>query len=356
MLKKLSFIMVVMMAISLFAGCAKTSDTKSEVTPTVEATPTAEATEQKSEEVTTNAEEKTAKKVGFLVPSTSNGFMAMLAEQFEKQFTEAGYEFSIGIADGDAKKQIEQIENMITLKMDTLVVVAVDPSSLTDVLTKAHNEGIKIINFTTDPGIGDVFLGADEKLVGSTVTEIASEWIDKQFPDAADGSVNVAIMEFRDTPEASHRSDGLQDIATINKKVNLKKTIQVVNTTKDAQTASENLFLTDPDLNCVLTYNSGMALGVNAYVMTPGSAIKDKTTFAVFGADRDAEVLANIKSSLTNESVLRGATAIGGDIFEVIANVVKYSNQLLAGEETIERDIAPVIKITTDNVDEFITK
>ena len=39
-----------------------------------------------------------------------------------------------------------------------------------------------------------------------------------------------------------------------------------------------------------------MALGVNAYVMTPGSAITDKANFAVFGADQDAEVLASIQA------------------------------------------------------------
>lgn len=348
------------MMISLVTGCAKNTETATTET-TKEGT--SEVTSEVTTEVTTEPADESKsevsneeKKVALLLPSTSNGFMAMLAENFKKSYEDAGYQFELGIADGDAKKQMDQIENYITLKVSTLVVVAVDPSSLTDVLTKAMEKGIHVINFTTDPKVGDVFCGADEKLVGQTVAEIASEWIDKTFPDAADGSVNVAIMQFKDTPEATDRSDGLQYITEINKKVNVKKTIQVANTTKEAQTAAENLFLTDPDINCVLTYNSAMALGVNAYVMTPGSAIKDKATFGIFGADQDAEVLANIQKSRTDESVLRGATQIGGDTIETIANVVKYTNQLIAGEETIKRDIAPINKITIDNVDSLVTE
>ena len=59
--------------------------------------------------------------------------------------------------------------------------MAVEPSSLKDVLTKAMDQGIKVINFTTDPGVGDVFVGADEYIVGQTVAQIASEWVNTQF-------------------------------------------------------------------------------------------------------------------------------------------------------------------------------
>lgn len=352
MLKKMVWILVLSVVVLGFSGCAKKETEKTTESATTESTSTESTTTESTTEATTD---DGVKKAALLIPSTSNGFMAFLSEQFKAAFEGAGYEFEVGIADFDAKKQMDQIENYITLEMDTLVVMAVDPSSLGDVLTRAMDKGIKVINFTTDPLVGDVFVGADEELVGQAVAELASEWIDKTFPDAADGSIKVAIMEFNDTPEASDRSLGLQYLSAINKKVNVK-TIQVMNTTKDAQTASENLFLTDPDIQCVLTYNSAMALGVNAYVMTPGSAVKDKAMFAAFGADQDAEVLANIIASETNESIVRGATQIGGDIMEVINNCVKYSDQLLAGEETIARDIAPINKITIENAAELTTQ
>lgn len=346
MLKKISLVLVLTFALMMFAGCTGATTTSTTATSATTAVTTA---------ATTKADDG-IKKVAFLTPSAGTGFMAFLATEVEKAFKAGGYEWNIGISDGDSKKQIEQIENYITLGVDTMVVMAVEPTSLKDVLQRAKDAGIYIINFTTDPGVGDVFAGADEELVGSTVAEIASAWIDKTFPNAKDGEIKVAIMEFRDTPEASHRSDGIAKIADFNKKVSIVKVVQGGNATPAAQAAAENLFLTNPDISAVLCYNSAVALGVNSYVMTPGSVVTDKAKFGAFGADQDKEVCFKIRDSITDLSVLRGATQIGGDIMEVIANIVKYSDQLMAGETVAPRDIAPILKIDASNVAEKITE
>lgn len=334
-MKKFKTIITLFLALCLFSGCSKTTASKTVTTEPVVS--------------------KEVKKVGFLVPYTSNSFMAMLGEEFKKAFETEGYEYNIAVADGDSKKQIEQVENMVTMKVDALVVMSVDPTGMTDALNKAKSSGIKIIDFTTRTGAGDMFCGADNILTGRTVAENASAWIDKAFPDSAKGTVQVAIMEFRDTPEAAERSDGLKELATMNSKVNIKKVVGVANTTDGARIATENLLLTDPDINVILTYNAGMALGVNAYVMTPSSPIKDKSKFGVFGADSDVEALTNVKISAKDESVLRGLTILGGDIKLTIQNVVGYTNKLINGEKVAD-DIAPVIKITPENVDEYLTK
>lgn len=292
------------------------------------------------------------KKVGFVTPYASNGFLAMLAAGLEETFVEAGYEWNIGVADFDVNKQIQQIENMITLKVDVLVVMAVDPTSLVDVLTTAKNKGIKIINFTTRTGVGDVFVGSNEKLIGETVAELASEWVDDRFADAANKSVDVAILEFKGTPEAVARSQGLQDISK-NPKVNVVVTQEVKNTRIDTQSAIENIMLAYPNVKVVLTYNTGMALGVNDYALSEGAGISDLSAFGVFGSDNDPEVLAAIKASATNESVLRGATQLGGPLSEVYALLVDFADKLIAGEDVPAEDIAVVYKIDPSNADNY---
>jgi len=293
------------------------------------------------------------KKVGFVTPYASNGFLAMLAGGLEKAFVDAGYEWNIGVADFDVNKQIQQIENMITLEVDVLVVMAVDPTSLKDVLTTAKEKGVKIINFTTNTGVGDTFVGSDEKLIGQTVAELASSWIDTKFADAGSQSVEVAILEFNGTPEAVARSTGLQDISK-NSKVKVVVTQEVKNTRIDAQSAIENILLAHPNVKAVLTYNTGMALGVNDYALSQGAAIADLSAFGVFGSDNDPEVLAAIKASPSNESVLRGATQLGGPLEEVYALIVGFSNDLIAGKEIPSEDIAVVYKIDSTNADNFI--
>jgi ribose transport system substrate-binding protein len=292
-------------------------------------------------------------KIGFAISYTSNAFFAALASNLETAVTDLGYEFQLAVADGSSTTQIQQIENMIAQKFDVIVIMAVDPTSLSDVITRAMNRGIKIVNFTTDPGVGDVYMGSDQTLIGNKVVEIANKWVNATFPSAANGTVKVAIMEFKGTPEAVQRSTALQSI-TANPKVQLVTTIEVNNTTAAAQTAAENLFLTNPDLNLVLTYNSGMALGVNAYVMTPASAVTNKATFGIFGSDTTTEVLQNIKSSSTNASVLRGATQLGGAMPIIIGKLIGHIESLLSGEGINSRDISEVIKIDIDNIDSYL--
>ncbi|GHV42137.1 hypothetical protein AGMMS49546_19770 [Spirochaetia bacterium] len=293
------------------------------------------------------------KKAGFLISYTGNPFMAMLADEFKKAFESHGYAFQLAVADLDSKKQIEQAENMITMKMDVLLVVSVDPTSMTDVLMRAKSQGIKIIDFTTRTGAADVFCGANEKNSGIAAAEMAADWINKTFPSAGARTVQVAIMKFNGTPEAVERCEALTDIAAKNPKVNIKKIVESVNTTDAARQTAENLLLTDPDINVILTYNSGMALGVNSYVMTPGSPIKDKSKFAVFAVDNEVESLTAIKNSVRNESVLRGATQLGGPITDTINNVVGYADELLAGKK-VPDDIAVVFKITPENVNDYL--
>jgi len=292
-------------------------------------------------------------RVGFVTPYASNGFLAMLAAGLEKSFVDAGYEWNIGVADFDVNKQIQQIENMITLKVDVLIVMAVDPTALKDVLTTAKKEGIKIINFTTNTGVGDIFVGSDEKLIGTSVAEMASAWVDTKFAGATKESVEVAILEFKGTPEAVDRSTGLQDI-TKNSKVKVVVTQEVKNTRIDTQAAIENILLAHPNVKVVLTYNTGMALGVNDYAMSQGAVIKDLSAFGVFGSDNDPEVLAAIIASATNKSVLRGATQLGGPLEELYASLVSYSDLLIDGKKAPAEDIAVVYKIDPTNASNYI--
>jgi len=325
MKKIIMFLMVLLMSVSFLTACTQ-------------------------EEV---VEDDGIKRIGFVTPYASNGFLAMLAGGLEKSFVDAGYEWNIAVADFDVNKQIQQIENMITLEVDVLLVMAVDPTSLKDVLTTAKDNGIKIINFTTNTGVGDVFVGSDEEMIGQKVAELASNWIDTKFVDAANESVEVAILEFNGTPEAVNRSVGLRDIAK-NSKVKIVVTQEVKNTRIDAQAAIENILLTYPNVKAVLTYNTGMALGVNDYALSEGAPIADLSAFGVFGSDNDPEVLAAIKGSVNNESVLRGATQLGGPLEEVYALLVDFSDKLIAGEEVPTEDIAVVHMIDPTNVDNFV--
>ena len=60
---------------------------------------------------------------------------------------EMGAEVNVQNANGDAKKQISQIEYFIEKEMDVIVIIAVDSKACAEVVDKAKKAGIKIVAY-----------------------------------------------------------------------------------------------------------------------------------------------------------------------------------------------------------------
>lgn len=336
MKKIFSVLIVSLMVIGMLAGCGQKA-------------------------TTTNTDSQTAGKVkepkdtlvALSMPTTQNDFMAMVVKELGNKFKAAGYKFDSASADGSSQKQIEQIENFITMGASEIVVMAVEPTSLTDVCKKAMDKGIKIFAFTTNTVNYSAFLGSDEIKVGESIANLTSKWVDKTFASAGDGAVNAVIFSYSGNPEAAARSKGLASIAEKNKKIKVIKTVEVENSTDAALKAAENLAQTNPETNVILCYNGIMAVGVNSYAMSPGSIIKDKAKFGVFGSELTAEVTKAIEDSKTDKSIFRGTAQVGGDIMEAFDKIVKTSVKMLKNESFQKDDFAQVDEIDVDNLDKF---
>jgi D-xylose transport system substrate-binding protein len=72
------------------------------------------------------------------------------------------------IADGNADLQIQQVENLISQKVDVLVIVPHDAASIAPVIEKAHTAGIKVLSYdrlilNSDV---DIYVSFDNEQVG----------------------------------------------------------------------------------------------------------------------------------------------------------------------------------------------
>ncbi len=79
-----------------------------------------------------------------------------------------GAEVSVQSADGDSAKQVAQIENLISKKVDALVIVPKDGPTLINVLKEAKKAGIKIISYDRlikSPDV-DIYISFDNERVG----------------------------------------------------------------------------------------------------------------------------------------------------------------------------------------------
>ncbi|MFZ1430945.1 MAG: multiple monosaccharide ABC transporter substrate-binding protein [Geminicoccaceae bacterium] len=85
--------------------------------------------------------------IGIAMPTKSSARWIADGENMQKIFQERGYTVDLQYAEDDIPNQLAQIENMITTGSKVLVVAAIDGTTLSDVLQRAADSGIKVIAY-----------------------------------------------------------------------------------------------------------------------------------------------------------------------------------------------------------------
>ncbi|WP_317202983.1 multiple monosaccharide ABC transporter substrate-binding protein [Janthinobacterium sp.] len=85
--------------------------------------------------------------IGISMPTKSSMRWIADGDNMVKVFKERGYKADLQFADDDIPNQLAQVENMITKGAKVLVIAAIDGTTLSDVLQKAADKGIKVISY-----------------------------------------------------------------------------------------------------------------------------------------------------------------------------------------------------------------
>lgn len=110
--------------------------------------------------------------IGISFPSENDSVGREDAQELQEKLEENGYQVEVGYAGEDSQKQVEQLEKMIEDKKNCLIIDAVNPSSLTEVLEKAGKQGIAVISYRSLIAASkDVsyYVGFDYEEIGKSV-------------------------------------------------------------------------------------------------------------------------------------------------------------------------------------------
>ena len=284
-----------------------------------------------------------ALRVGYAVPDASNPFLSNLTKSVADYFAPDGVEVIVADAQGDATKQVNQIENFTTMGVNAIIVMAIDPKGVTSVIEDAQKAGIKVMVAGGDTGVYDAIMHTDQHAMGAMIAQMACDFIAANYAGAADGSVEVGIIENRDTPEANQRSDGMATVSTLCPAAQVAGVVGGQPTITFGATAAENLLTAHPNIKLILAYNDAQGLGATQTVAAMSTI--NPATFAIYGADNTPDALAAIKSG---DSVFRGTVRFGSDNLALDTyNLVK---KMVMGEEFPVETLDPLTPITAENV------
>ena len=132
--------------------------------------------------------DKSTKTIGVSLLTRGHIFYRDLEEGLKTEADKFGYELIITSAEWDLGKQISQIEDFISRKVDAIIVCPVDSKGIGSGITEANNAGIPV--FTAD-------IAAEEGMVVSHIAsdnvqggKLAGEYLAKLL----NGKGNVAII------------------------------------------------------------------------------------------------------------------------------------------------------------------
>ena len=185
---------------------------------------------------------------------------------------EQGYEMVIQDADGDVNKQIQQVEDFITAKVDAIAIAVTDPDALVEVLDHAVDEGIPVVCF--DGGANSEKISTkvifDYALNGQMTGEWAVNYINNDLADK--DKVKVAILDFPPSPVVCQpMADAFQ--ACVEELPNVEVVARQdgkANRT-DSMAAAENILTANPDVDIFYGINFDTGAGALSAVQAANS-------------------------------------------------------------------------------------
>ena len=279
--------------------------------------------------------------VGISMPTKTSTRWISDGETMEKLFKDAGYSPDLQFADDDIPNQLAQIENMVTKGAKVLVIAAIDGTTLSDILQKAHDAGVKVIAYDRlirDSGNVDYYATFDNFQVGVLQASSLVDGLKAKFPDVKPWNIEL----FGGSPDDNNAFffyDGamsvlqpLIDKGDIAVKSGQQGMDQVGTLRWDgavAQARMENLLSAnygDKQVHGVLSPYDGLSIGILSALKGVGYGSGDLKMPIVTG--QDAEV-PSVKSILAGEQY----STIFKDTRELARVTVGMVDALLQGGE-----------------------
>jgi len=252
------------------------------------------------------------KTVCYIIPSLANPFLNGVSTSVTEKFKADGVTVNVyGADEGGLNQQFDQIENCISMKVDFMYVMAAgEIDQLLPAIEEAKAAGIMVMGVPPQKlAPFDAIMHTSQLEDGQKVARMACDFIEAKYPDAADGSVETAIIGGASSSVGMHlRDEGYSTITDICPKVKLVAHADISTDSIPAgQAAAENVLTANPNAKVFLGQSSAHAQGIaNAIKALPGV---DPSEYGVFAGDMDPSMIPTVTSCT---DPYKGFVAIGG--------------------------------------------
>ncbi len=257
--------------------------------------------------------------IGISMPTKSSLRWIADGNNMVASLKEKGYDSNLQYADDDIPNQLAQIENMVTKGVKVLVIAAIDGTTLSDILQKANDAGIKVIAYDRlirkSPNV-DYYATFDNFQVGV----LQAQSIEKEL-GLKEGKGPFNIELFGGSPDDNNAYffyDGAMSV--LQPYIDSKKLVvqsgqtgmKKVGTLRwdgaVAQARMDNLLsahYTDKRVDAVLSPYDGLSIGILSSLKGVGYGKPDQPMPVVSGQDAEIPSVKSIKAGEQRSTVFK---------------------------------------------------
>lgn len=277
-----------------------------------------------------------ARLIGASYMTMNNEFYEILHEQISHRVEAEGDRIILRDPALNVERQVEQIEMMLDKGISVLVLTPVSSKGLTQVLSKAHAQGVKIIvvdSSVSNPELVDCTIESDNYRAGLMLGEYLLENRERS---------DIVIMTHDTAISGRERVRGFLDTVKGHEGIKIVEQVPCEGQLEIAMPKMEELIDQGAEFDSVFCLNDPSSLGAAAALESRG--LLDKVD--IYGVDASPDAKQLIYEGKMKASVAQFPTRIG----EEAGNAIY---ELLEGKKVRSHISVPVVLVTQENVEQY---
>ncbi|HEY0792864.1 MAG TPA: sugar ABC transporter substrate-binding protein [Chthoniobacterales bacterium] len=294
------------------------------------------------------AEESGGKKlrVGLTVPTLVNPFFVGMAHGVQDRCTALGYELIAPNANNDMSTQINQMEDLITKRVDVIIICPINAKAVVPSVKKANAAKIPVIALDRGSDGGELasFIETNNVEMGQKGADWIAEKLKARYGSAKGNVVN--LQGLRGTTAAESREKGFMDGLKQYPEIKLVAS-QAANFDQErALNLMTDILQANAKVDAVFCANDDNAVGAlraidAAHRFKP---VGDNGRILVLGIDGTGQALQAIRDGKLDATISQNPV-------KMAATAVDFARDLSAGKSIEKRVYYPNLLLTRENLD-----
>lgn len=286
------------------------------------------------------------KVVGATLLSLQYPFLVTLDEAMKAGATKNGIDLISLDPRQSVAKELDQVENLITKKVDLIIMIPIDQKTSQAAAKLINNANIPLVqlntkftdDFETSGGKFATYVGSDDTDAG----KIEGQYLVDLLPEG--GNVIYLVGQYGGA-STERRKAGFYSVIKGHPNLKVVTELQEHGSRAEAKTITENLLQKYPkgQIQALVAQNDEAALGASSAIQAADRLGEFKVLIGVDGSKPalDAVAAGTLTATVFQDAVGQGTQAMA------------VASKILAGETVDPQYVIPFKLVTTDNVSSF---